>query len=71
MLYFTFLLFWHQLGGTGPSRIDVTVYRPQRPGYGVQHANNLNSSATSSNSNKQLFIPEGQGQHTCYCEPDM
>ncbi|PNF30580.1 Extracellular sulfatase SULF-1-like protein [Cryptotermes secundus] len=57
--------------GIGPSRIDVTVYRPQKPGYRVQHANNINSSTGNSNSNKQIFLPEGHGQHTCYCQPDI
>ncbi|XP_021924162.1 extracellular sulfatase SULF-1 homolog isoform X2 [Zootermopsis nevadensis] len=61
----------NKLGGLGPSRIDVTVYHPQRPGYGIQNVNNINSSTSSGNSNKQIFLPEGQGQHTCYCEPDI
>lgn len=61
---------WCQLG-VGTSRIDVTVYRPQWPGYRDPHANSINTNISNSNSNKQIFIPEAEGQHTCYCEPDM
>lgn len=57
--------------GVGTSRIDVTVYQPQWPGYRDPHANSINSNTSNSNSNKQIFIPEGEGQHTCYCEPDI
>jgi extracellular sulfatase Sulf len=57
--------------GLGTSRIDVTVYQPQWPGYRDPHANSINSNTSNSNSNKQIFIPEGEGQHTCYCEPDI
>ena len=61
---------WCQLG-VGTSRIDVTVYQPQWPGYRDPHTNSINSNTSNSNSNKQLFIPEVEAQHTCYCEPDM
>ncbi|KDR17169.1 Extracellular sulfatase SULF-1-like protein, partial [Zootermopsis nevadensis] len=65
------LNYQNQLQTMKTSRIDVTVYHPQRPGYGIQNVNNINSSTSSGNSNKQIFLPEGQGQHTCYCEPDI
>ncbi|KAJ4428166.1 hypothetical protein ANN_24181, partial [Periplaneta americana] len=51
--------------GVGPSRIDVTVYRPQRPG------NIINSSVSNSSTNRRIFLTDSQGQHTCYCEPDI